>query len=422
MTTTGVIGMKKPLIGIMVTKIAAAKRDYIKAETLQVDILLFSYNGINWKEKKIKGHFLSGGRWQKKTCPFPSAIYYRRYAANDYLVKQLEMITGKGKVFNCVTQFDKSIIHNLLKTSAVSPYLPDTYPYQKAQLLELLSKYRRLILKPCLGYLGRRVYLLEQTEDNQYRLYENIYRNISQDQSLNKETPADNTEANFLKKLFSNNQNLFVPAKINTDNAQHFTDKVDQLVGHSRFLLQQFVPFDEIDHKIYDIRMYVQKNGNGNWTVSGGFSRIGNANSYVSNLCTEIKDYHGIVTGNTKLGFHQLNKMRSISLNTAYALENKLGHLGEMCVDFGLDKHGKPWIIEVNGRPQKKMVKRLNDKELINAVYLKPIEYARFLATKKPATRFKEFNSFDATTLRNASPAQKQGLLKTWYKNTWRNK
>jgi len=74
--------------------------------------------------------------------------------------------------------------------------------------------------------------------------------------------------------------------------------------------------------------------------------------------------------------------MNSISLQAAYLLEKNIGHLGEMGVDFCLDQQGKIWIIEINGRTQKKFVKRVNDKQLTATIYSKPIEYSRYLAKK----------------------------------------
>jgi hypothetical protein len=75
-----------------------------------------------------------------------------------------------------------------------------------------------------------------------------------------------------------------------------------------------------------------------------------------------------------------LNKMNSISLQAAHLVETKIGHLGEMSVDFCLDQQGKIWIIEINGKTQKKFIKRVNDEQLTATIYSKPIEYARYLA------------------------------------------
>ncbi|MDQ0339026.1 D-alanine-D-alanine ligase-like ATP-grasp enzyme [Caldalkalibacillus uzonensis] len=171
------------------------------------------------------------------------------------------------------------------------------------------------------------------------------------------------------------------PQPNNTPNEQDSVKEVNALIGNERFLVQQFIPLDLIDQKKYDIRIYVQKDHQGQWTVSGGFSRVvGSADSYITNQATEIKSIHDMLKENNMLSTNQLDKMEKISIQAAQAIEYKLGHLGEMAVDFGLDHQGNPWIIEVNGRTQKKFVKRVNDSELTRTIYLKPIEYARFLA------------------------------------------
>jgi len=78
-----------------------------------------------------------------------------------------------------------------------------------------------------------------------------------------------------------------------------------------------------------------------------------------------------------------LCKMERVSLEAAAVIEDKLGLLGEISVDFMLDTCGRPWIIEVNGHTQKSFVKRLHDHQMTNTIYRNPLEYATFLAGKE---------------------------------------
>ncbi|MDQ0339027.1 hypothetical protein J2S00_001813 [Caldalkalibacillus uzonensis] len=162
--------MTKPLIGIMVYK-PRPLRDYEMAKLLNVDLLVFRPRGIKWSKNKIRGRIYKNGKWERKTCPFPAAVYNRLYSSNRTVVHKLERAIGKGKVFNCITRFDKWEIYNILRESAIHHYVLATYLYHPSNLIPLLKKYNKLILKPSKGQLGRRVYLIERTNNNEYRLY-----------------------------------------------------------------------------------------------------------------------------------------------------------------------------------------------------------------------------------------------------------
>ncbi|WP_100398914.1 YheC/YheD family protein [Bacillus sp. FJAT-44742] len=370
----------KPLIGMLVDKLTPLT-SYEAAESLGVNLLLFNPNGIDWKGKEIEGLLFEKGMWKKQICPFPAVVYNRRYSSNYEITSFLELAIGKGKVFNCITRFNKWEVFRVLKNSSISNYLPETFLYQTENVLDLLHLYRNLILKPAMGHHGRGVYFIELTVDFKYRLFSALYKTISIERH---HTEKDSTTApHKYVHLLNQCERVVTPAKINTTNKDTFIHQVNQLIGEKEYLIQQYIPLDLFEQKIYDIRMYVQKNKEGKWTISNGFCRVGQSHSFISNICTELKSYQDILEGDTKLTVKTLNEIRMVSLLTAQSLERELGHLGELSVDFGLDEAGKPWIIEVNGKTQKKFVKRLNNLKLTREIYLKPIEYAKYLALKE---------------------------------------
>lgn len=56
-----------------------------------------------------------------------------------------------------------------------------------------------------------------------------------------------------------------------------------------------------------------------------------------------------------------------------------MGHLGELSVDYGIAA-GRPWIIEVNGMPQKQIFRDISV-ETLERVVRTPLLYAKFLAS-----------------------------------------
>src|SRR5690606_22026653 len=108
----------------------------------------------------------------------------------------------------------------------------------------------QVILKPRRGQLGRRVYLVEKTEDNEYRLFINMYKN-------------NTVQESFHKQGINIDEKLLVPARIKTTDQQKFVEEVQKLISKKPFIIQEFITLDQINHQIYDIRMYVQKDGTG---------------------------------------------------------------------------------------------------------------------------------------------------------------
>ncbi|WP_100401098.1 YheC/YheD family protein [Bacillus sp. FJAT-44742] len=383
---------KKPLIGILVRK-PIKLRNYEMAKSLNIDLLVFTPKGINWTKKKIRGWFFNGHSWQRKSCPFPSAVYNRRYSANKNLVTKLEKIIGKGKVFNTITWLDKWVTHQILQKSSIKSYLPHTSLYQSENFLDLLTTYRKLILKPCKGSLGKQVYLVELTDDNKYKLYINTQKQETS-QSVPEHDPDSIKKSNMSKednetnkqKLHAllNDERLYDQAKINTDNQDEFIKSIDELIKDKTFLVQQFISLDQTEQKIYDLRVYVHRNEQGKWFITGAVSRIGNKTSYITNMSSEIKSLSDILKSNNMLTAYQMDAIKTISIQVAQELEKALGHMGELGIDFGIDQKGKPWLIEVNGKPQKiSILRRVRDPDLTRELYAMPLKYAYFLATNK---------------------------------------
>ncbi len=332
---------EKPIIGIMSTTLRPWPLFDLNKNP-RFRLLVFTKKGINWREESISGLAFEDNNWKEKTLPFPNVIYNRLYTSNNKIARKFERKIGKGKVFNYITRFNKWTIYKILKQSTVAEFLPRTYFYRSNYLIDLLRNEQMLILKPCQSYLGSNVYLLKLINNSNFQLY---YRTN-------------------------------IP-RLTTTDGDEFKKYVRGLT-QKNFILQQFIEFDKINDKIYDIRMLVQKNENGQWTVSGGLSRISYTNYYITNYSSKIISLESLLESKPLLK-NTIEQIKSICLITAETLERKLGHLGDIGVDFGIDQEGKCGIIEVNGKTQKLLVDRTKNADLIRAAYLKPIEYANFL-------------------------------------------
>ncbi|WP_158738696.1 YheC/YheD family protein [Alteribacillus sp. YIM 98480] len=346
---------RKPLIGIMVNKRNQRKSTlrlyYQYKENTPVQLFAFTPKDINWKTKRIQGGCYINGKWETKTFRFPHAVYNRCYQRKGKTIKRLEKYIGKNKCFNTITFFNKWIVYKILSNSELNTYLPKTWFYKKKRFKMLLESRKQLILKPCYGYLGRRVYLVETNSINEsYKIYQDT-----------------------LKR-----------PKYSCLDSAPFYKKIEELVGSKKFIIQEHINTTRAAGRVVDIRMLLQKNQNGKWNVTNGISRIAQKDYYVTNCSHRICEADEILqtlASNNKERTALYREMRNTSLMTGKILEKHLGLLGEIGIDMVIDENRQIKIIEVNGKLQKSLYNKGDASwENTGLVYKRPVQFAYFLA------------------------------------------
>ncbi|WP_158212462.1 YheC/YheD family protein [Natranaerobius trueperi] len=338
---------KKPLIGVFKNKLKPSHRLKSTPE-LNVDLVIFSPKSIDWEQKNVKGLLLIHGYYEERVVSFPDAVFMRKLTTFNTWAYKLEEVIGENKVFNNVTRFDKWKIYRILKKGDTNCHLPNTHKFKSKQLIDLLHRYKKIILKSRKGCLGRQVYKVEKDLNDKFYFYEHL------------NSPA-----------------------LTTHDEKILLDKIETITsGKARYIVQEYIEFDRVDNNIYDIRMFVQKDGTGNWGVTGGFCRLSGLTFYKTNFSSKLITIDEMIKENNCLTQSKHSYIKEISLQIAKDLENGYNHLGDICIDFGLSQDGYVWIIEVNSKAGKNIVRRLGDDRFTRNVYLRPIEYARYLALK----------------------------------------
>lgn len=152
------------------------------------------------------------------------------------------------------------------------------------------------------------------------------------------------------------------------------------------YIIQEKIPLAKYKGKQFDMRVLCQKDINGNWIVAGIAVRVAARQSVITSPRSGgsvISWPHAL-----KTVFHQkpdqkngiAAKVSRIALTACQAIENHFGCCGELGLDMGIDHRGKVWIIEVNGKPLKVSLSRLNDRHLDKEIYANPIRFAYHLA------------------------------------------
>lgn len=237
-------------------------------------------------------------------------------------------------------------MHGILWQAGFDNHLPATFLYRDVSIMELLNHYGALYLKACQGYHGRKVYKVTLEHGGIYRFYHHT-----------------------------------VKAKETFTDQNAFQDKLNQLIGKREYIVQEEIAKMKMPGDNYfDIRVLVQKNINGVWGITNTVSRI--TNRFFENTSIfEKAEFTDRLLTRLRVPRRKriIAELHEISLKAAFYLEQKLGHLGELSVDFILDPSGKLYIIEVNGKPQRKVYDFLACPEATGNVLRRPLEYAYHL-------------------------------------------
>lgn len=345
---------KKAVIGIMVSTNKDLKpvlKTYNRFKG-RLSVLLFAFTpkDIRWKKRTIRGLCLENKHWKKRTFRFPDAVYNRCYLRDAQRLQRLETCLGPNKCFNRVTHIDKWLVYQELRDSDLQYYIPKTSVYHPDQLRDLLQEEQRLILKPCYGNQGKKVYIVEKTEDHLFKIYEDTF------------TPI-----------------------YTSSNEKGFFQEIDQLIADEKFLIQRMIHFARVEGKVADFRILMQKDVTGCWKLTKGMGRIAPYHFYITNRAEKIYVMDEVLevlfrTPSDKEFQHQ--EISQLSIRIAQLLDKRIGLLGEIGLDIAIDEEGAIWLIEVNGKPQKAIFRMMEGKRCrrIGSVYKPPIEYAYYLS------------------------------------------
>lgn len=354
-----------PLIGIMVSNKKAREsifKLYKKHFNLPGKLFIFARSDILWEKKKIIGLYQVGNTLIERYFPFPDAVYNRCYNKSMNTVNRINEIVGSDRCFNCKSWFDKWQVYNLLSKSNLKPHIPDTFLLNRVDIKELLCKYKLMFIKPSYGYLGKNLYRLELKKN---------------------------------EDIYISNQSL--APKFVCRNYEDIRQRLAEILEDEDYIIQQGIYSDKADGQHYDVRVLVQKNIGGSWVISNKVCRVAHElyyNTAVYDSIYEADVFFDRVFTSPDIKKAVNNSIDEISLNAAKAMEKGIGLLGELSVDLVLDEEMNLWIIEINGKPQKKIYQDINQFKNQHLPYQYPLEYAYYLATQNRAEKLKECNNF----------------------------
>lgn len=155
-----------------------------------------------------------------------------------------------------------------------------------------------------------------------------------------------------------------------------------QLIGKRTYLAQRGIHLLRHRRRRFDLRVMVQKNPAGRWETTGLIGRLAHPGKIVTN-------YH---SGGTPLAFGELMathlpqaehrsyaaRLEKLGVQVARRLQTAYPGLKEIGIDVALDTQLRPWILEVNTKPDPYIFRKLKDRRVFRKVYRYGLAYGRF--------------------------------------------
>ncbi len=322
-------------------------------------IFLFTPNCVDFAKNTVKGYLYnrSPGRgvWVPATYPIPD-IVYDRISSRRSEQKYKSITDGLIglpylKYFN-PSYLNKWNVHEMLANEpSLLNNLPDTLNLTTENLKYMLSLYKVVFVKPSNGSLGHGIIRVTQT--NQKLLNYTVYR----------------------KKRM----------RRRATSAEHFMQQTEKIRANKPYIVQEGLELTNYRGSTFDLRIIYQKNGQGEWVISKKFVRVAAKGSNISNLSTGgraivSRRVFRYLFKNSDLIKLKNKEIEDLCFKIADTLERVSKQIyGELGLDIGIDKSGKPWLIEVNSKPRKTTETEFS-MTIVRNTFLRPLEYATFLA------------------------------------------
>ncbi|WP_159885715.1 YheC/YheD family protein [Paenibacillus puerhi] len=227
----------------------------------------------------------------------------------------------------------------LLKRRELAVHLPPTKRAEKANVRSMLAAYGEVYLKPNLGTGGFGIYKLSRAARG-YRL-------------------QGGTESRTFKSF---------------DGAYaHFA----RVARKKTYLVQKGIPLLRYQDRPFDLRIMVQRSPSRKWEVTGMMGRLARPHKVVTNYHNggrpmPVNDLVAPYIPRAKQGPY-MGRLKALALRTSGHLSGIFPRFRAYGLDIGMDKGMKPWIIEVNTKPDKYIFKALADKRMFRKI----MRYAR---------------------------------------------
>lgn len=359
--------MKRPIIGILTwregkrfAEPAYFRKLFRAGEELGCTLFLFSPPDVLAGGSRVRGFIPTSGGWQARMFPRPDAVIDRyRYSPGEAFKRYVAFRKSSDFLYANNRLANKWRVHEVLyRDSRMHPWLPETVLYSRANLHKMLTRHATIYIKPVNGTGGRNILSVEKRA--------NGYHLLGRDRQRARVSLV-------FKQLES------------------VQSRVKKWATKDKYIVQQGLHLDLVPDRAVDMRLLIQKDGAGRWSITGAGMRVGGAMSATSNLHGGGKAVSAETFLQRRFGEARAQEIMQDCERLAYqtmdTLEGHFGRMMEMGLDIGIDIHGRPWLIEVNPKPGREIFREMGAMRKYKEAIQKPVQYAIYLARTESGKR-----------------------------------
>lgn len=362
----------RPTLGILVCERAGeragadpfAEADFIRrlqaeGDRLGLDVFAFAPWSADAASRTVRGWRwdAAAGAWRNRRVLLPALAYDRAWpsgAAERLRFRAaLHRLTGDARplrLLNGRLPDKHAVFVALLRHPGIRPHLPPTAPYDgPAGLRDWLDRHGgAAFLKPAVGSQGRGVLAVRRLAGPAWELRGRTRRNT--------------------------------PFRLEVVGETEALRRVDRWIGGRAYLMQPLLSLVTPTGEPFDLRLLLQKNGTGRWTVAGAAVRRGRPGTVTANLHgggTAVPPEPALAGMLGPAGARAvLREARRLAGAVVRQLESCFGRFAELGLDFGIDRTGSLWFLEANAKPGRAATRWAGPRALALS-HVRPLAYAR---------------------------------------------
>lgn len=272
--------------------------------------------------------------WKPVWIALPQVIYNRIPFREDEQLPEINALIKECLKHPTIKLFNPKFFNKwelfrwLHRSRSTKNLIPYTRKFTKqTKLLPLLKRFPYLYFKPQSGKAGNGIMRLRRNRSSK------LPYSLSIQESRRSQTFRFATLRETKQYLYS-------------------------LIGDEAYIVQQGIKLARVSDRAFDLRVLVQKNHKGVWTVTGVGARQAGEMSITTHVPRggSVEDPMRMLratTTNTKAK-RVMRRIKLTTLKIAKQIERNSGYsLGEMSMDLGLDAKGHLWFFEANSKPMK---------------------------------------------------------------------